>query len=81
MVTHACGPEKIDKVKAMNIGVIEIDLPGYRADLPARPMAISSPASGGPRVRGRCTSESPAASKNFELGKSCYLDFMPTALR
>ncbi|OCC05336.1 hypothetical protein BA190_07805 [Labrys sp. WJW] len=33
MVTHACGPEKIDKLKAMDIGAIEIDLSGYR-DIP-----------------------------------------------
>lgn len=33
MVTHACGPEKIDKLRAMDIGAIEIDLSGYR-DIP-----------------------------------------------
>jgi hypothetical protein len=31
LVTHACGPDKIDKLRAMNIGAIEIDLSGYRA--------------------------------------------------
>jgi len=33
MVTHACGQEKIEKLKAMDIGAIEIDLSGYR-DIP-----------------------------------------------
>lgn len=33
MVTHACGPEKIENLKAMDIGAIEIDLSGYR-DIP-----------------------------------------------
>nr|WP_295468191.1 hypothetical protein [Mesorhizobium sp.] len=32
-VTHACGPEKIDKLRAMDIGAIEIDLSRYR-DVP-----------------------------------------------
>lgn len=29
-VTHACGPEKIDRLKQMNVGAIEIDLSEYR---------------------------------------------------
>lgn len=37
-VTHACGPEKIDKLRAMDIGAIEIDLSGYR-DVPLDDLA------------------------------------------
>lgn len=30
-VTHACGPEKVEKLKRMDVGAIEVDLSGYRA--------------------------------------------------
>jgi len=30
MVTHACGPEKVERFREMDVGAIEIDLSGYR---------------------------------------------------
>lgn len=31
MVTHACGPEKVDFIRTLDIGAIEIDLSAYRS--------------------------------------------------
>jgi hypothetical protein len=30
MVTHACGPEKVERFREMDVGAIEVDLSGYR---------------------------------------------------
>jgi hypothetical protein len=30
MVTHPCGPEKIERIRRMDVGAVEIDLSGYR---------------------------------------------------
>lgn len=42
-VTHACGPEKIDKLRAMDIGAIEIDLSGCPSPCSSCPDMESTP--------------------------------------
>lgn len=38
MVTHPCGPEKIERIRRMGVGAVEIDLSGYR-DVPLDELA------------------------------------------